>query len=240
MKQKTRMQIAGAVVIVTAGGSASAQALVTRAAATPSTPGSSATARGACLLPVFGPGASYHPTIHPADFSPRVTNPYFPLPPGRTYVYAGTKDGEAAINSSPRRSTPRSSTACAHVRSMTGCISTGYWKERTTDYYSQDRCGNVWYFGEDTAHPGHERARGLDRGVIPGRRGWCAAGGLHAGTPAARPAVPPGMVARNAEDQFNALSKTPASPCRTAHSCTRCAPRRPPRWNPPWSTTSTT
>jgi hypothetical protein len=24
-------------------------------------------------------------------------------------------------------------------------------EERTSDYYSQDRCGNVWYFGEDTA-----------------------------------------------------------------------------------------
>jgi hypothetical protein len=23
--------------------------------------------------------------------------------------------------------------------------------ERTSDYYAQDRCGNVWYFGEDTA-----------------------------------------------------------------------------------------
>ena len=23
--------------------------------------------------------------------------------------------------------------------------------ERTEDYYAQDRCGNVWYFGEDTA-----------------------------------------------------------------------------------------
>src|SRR6185312_1996778 len=24
-------------------------------------------------------------------------------------------------------------------------------RERTSDYYAQDRCGNVWYFGEDTA-----------------------------------------------------------------------------------------
>jgi hypothetical protein len=24
-------------------------------------------------------------------------------------------------------------------------------EERTSDYYAQDRCGNVWYFGEDTA-----------------------------------------------------------------------------------------
>jgi hypothetical protein len=27
----------------------------------------------------------------------------------------------------------------------------GVLAERTADYYAQDRCGNVWYFGEDTA-----------------------------------------------------------------------------------------
>jgi hypothetical protein len=27
----------------------------------------------------------------------------------------------------------------------------GVLEERTRDYYAQDRCGNVWYFGEDTA-----------------------------------------------------------------------------------------
>ncbi len=37
-------------------------------------------------LPVFGPGSSYHPVIEPADFSPNVTNPWFPLKPGTTVV----------------------------------------------------------------------------------------------------------------------------------------------------------
>jgi hypothetical protein len=27
----------------------------------------------------------------------------------------------------------------------------GYLEERTTDWYSQDASGNVWYFGENTA-----------------------------------------------------------------------------------------
>jgi hypothetical protein len=27
----------------------------------------------------------------------------------------------------------------------------GRLEERTSDYYTQDACGNVWYFGEDTA-----------------------------------------------------------------------------------------
>jgi hypothetical protein len=98
MRQMTRMLIAGTALVAIAGASTSAQAIVTRAAAKASATGSSATPNGRCPLPVFGPGGSYHPRIRPGDFSPRVTNPYFPLRPGRTYVYAGTKDGKAAIN----------------------------------------------------------------------------------------------------------------------------------------------
>src|SRR5678816_595098 len=59
---------------------------------------SSAGAGSACPLPRFGPGRSYHPRIDPADFSPDVTNPWFPLTPGRTLVYTGTKDGQKALN----------------------------------------------------------------------------------------------------------------------------------------------
>ncbi len=207
MKQRTRMLIAGAVLIVTAGGSTSAQAIVTRAAATPSSTGSSATPRGPCPLPVFGPGASYHPTIHPADFSPRVTNPYFPLPRAGPTSTPGQRTARPRSTSSHRQSTPRSSTASARVRSTTGCISTGYWnsaRPTTTPKTAAATCG---YFGERHRHPGHERAPWSRPRVIPGRRGWCAAGGLHAGTPAARPAVPPGMVARKCRGPIQRPSK---------------------------------
>ena len=49
--------------------------------------------------------------------------------------------------------------------------------ERTSDYYAQDRCGNVWYFGEDTAE--------LDRHgqVISTEGTW------HAGVDGAQPGV---------------------------------------------------
>ena len=49
--------------------------------------------------------------------------------------------------------------------------------ERTSDYYTQDRCGNVWYFGEDTAE--------LDRhGHVVSTEGtW------HAGVDGAQPGV---------------------------------------------------
>ena len=49
-------------------------------------------------LPEFGPGESYHPVVDPTNFTAEVDNPLFPLPPGRTLVYSGTKDGKPALN----------------------------------------------------------------------------------------------------------------------------------------------
>src|SRR4249920_598988 len=57
-----------------------------------------ATGAASCELPTFGPGDAYLPQITPRDFSPNVTNPFFPLKPGRTLVYTGTKDGKKALN----------------------------------------------------------------------------------------------------------------------------------------------
>ncbi len=112
---------------------------------------SSAAAARSCALPVFGPGPAYHPHITSRDFSPSVTNPLFPLKPGRTLVYTGTKDNKNALN-------------IFHTTSRTKVIDgvrtrvvedrlylDNVLEERTRDYYAQDRCGNVWYFGEDTA-----------------------------------------------------------------------------------------
>jgi hypothetical protein len=116
---------------------------------------SSASAAGrsgrSCALPVFGPGPSYHPQIAPADFSPSVTNPLFPLKPGRTLVYTGTKDEKNALNifdiTSRTKVIDNVTTRVVEDRLYLDNVL----EERTSDYYAQDRCGNVWYFGEDTA-----------------------------------------------------------------------------------------
>jgi hypothetical protein len=112
---------------------------------------STAEASPRCPLPLFGPGSSYHPTIDPAAFSPRVTNPWFPLPVGTTYVYAGVKDAQKAVDivvpSRRTRVVDGVSTRVVEDRLYLD----GVLAERTSDYYAQDRCGNVWYFGEDTA-----------------------------------------------------------------------------------------
>jgi hypothetical protein len=160
-----------------------------------------------CTLPGFGPGASYHPTIHPADFSAQVTNAYFPLEPGVTFVYAGTKDAKSAVDvfavSKETKLIDGVKTRVVNDRLYLN----GVLEERTTDYYSQDRCGNVWYFGEDTAVL-DERGNVVDTG-----------GSFRAGVDGAQPGVyiqahpqvertfrqewSPG----NAEDQFKVLSK---------------------------------
>lgn len=104
-----------------------------------------------CQLPVFGPGASYHPQIDPANFSPNIDNAYFPLKPSTTMVYTGTKDGKSALDLFT------TTTRTAVIDGVTTRVVEdrlyldNVLEERTTDYYAQDRCGNVWYFGEDTA-----------------------------------------------------------------------------------------
>ena len=104
-----------------------------------------------CPLPRFGPGRDYHPRIVPANFSPKVTNKLFPLTPGKTLVYTGIKDEKKALNlvaaTSRTRLVDGVRTRVVEDRLYLDDVLA----ERTSDYYAQDRCGNVWYFGEDTA-----------------------------------------------------------------------------------------
>jgi hypothetical protein len=130
-----------------------------------------------CRLPRFGPGRQYQPRIVPANFSPTVTNRLFPLRPGTTLVYTGTKDGEKALDlvaaTSGTRVIDGVTTRVVEDRLYLDNVLA----ERTSDYYAQDRCGNVWYFGEDTAE--------LDRhGKVVSTEGtW------HAGVDGAQPGV---------------------------------------------------
>jgi hypothetical protein len=162
---------------------------------------------GGCPLPHYGPGAAYRPVIDPARFGARVDNPWFPLTPGVTEVYQGYDSGRSSIDVfAPSHSTrviDGVRTRLVHDRLYTD----GVLSERTTDYYAQDRCGNVWYFGEDTAE--------LDRhGKVVSREGsWHA--GVHGAQPGVFMQARPQLHRRfrqewappSAEDQFSAISK---------------------------------
>ena len=88
--------------------------------------------------------------LDPGNFVSVIDNPYFPLPVGRTLVYAGTKDGQTQIDTV---------TVTADTKNILGITATvvsdisthdGALLEKTFDFYAQDQQGNVWYLGEDT------------------------------------------------------------------------------------------
>jgi len=107
-------------------------------------------------------------------FVGRVTNPWFPLRPGTTYVYTGVKDGRRGrdvVRVTHEQKVIRGvrCTAVSDLLHLDGRLA-----ERTTDWYAQDRAGNVWYFGEATAEldqAGHvTRREGSWRAGVDGAR----------------------------------------------------------------------
>jgi hypothetical protein len=106
----------------------------TQSVSTP--PSSSATATGA---------------IDPANFVSRVDNEYFPLKPGEQRVYTGVKDGKSAHEVFVVTSESKTilGVGCVVVRDTLNLD--GHPAEMTDDWYAQDKQGNVWYFGEETA-----------------------------------------------------------------------------------------
>ena len=98
----------------------------------------------------LGP-AAYAPAINPADFTTTIDNPYFPLPPGTTYISEGqTADGFEHVEFEVTHNTRViSGVTCVEVhdvRTVNGAV-----LEDTRDWFAQDLDGNVWYFGENTA-----------------------------------------------------------------------------------------
>jgi len=98
----------------------------------------------------------------PARFSARVDNQWFPLIPGSRYVYVGVKDGKPArdVVTIAHRTKVIDGAPCVVVEDR--LFLSGRLHERTTDWYSQDEKGNVWYFGEQTAEldeQGHVKSR---------------------------------------------------------------------------------
>lgn len=148
-------------------------------------------------------GASAGP---PARWAPRVDNPWFPLTPGTTFVYQGTKDGRASrdVVTVTARTRTIAGVRCTLVRDL--LYERGRLAERTTDWYAQDAGGTVWYFGEATAE--------LDRsGRVTTREGSWQAGvrGAKAGIfMPARPVVGRSFrqeyLRGSAEDHFEVLS----------------------------------
>ncbi len=92
----------------------------------------------------------YAPAIDPSNFVTVIDNPFLPLKPGTTFVYdgqteKGNEHNEVAVTSETK---VIMGVTCVVVEDTV--MVDGALEEGTTDWYAQDRQGNVWYFGEDS------------------------------------------------------------------------------------------
>jgi hypothetical protein len=120
--------------------------------------------------------AGYQPDINPSDFVDKIDNPLFPLEPGTVIRLRGETEDEVEHETI---------TVTGRTKSVMGVATTvvkdvvsvgGEPVEFTYDWYAQDREGNVWYFGENTAE--------YEDGKVVSREGsW------EAGVDGARPGI---------------------------------------------------
>ena len=93
----------------------------------------------------------YNPVIDPANFVSEITNPYFPLKPGTVFKFEGTRDGVARRDDMTVTSETKVIMGVTTMVVRDVASSDTEIVEKTVDWYAQDKDGNVWYFGEDTA-----------------------------------------------------------------------------------------
>src|SRR5215212_295433 len=102
------------------------------------------------LSSVSTAGAKPSLQLDPGNFVSKVDNPYFPLEPGRTYIYRGETEGvptrDVMIVTSDTKVILGVTTIIVRDQAHEDRVLI----EDTFDWYAQDKAGNVWYFGEDT------------------------------------------------------------------------------------------
>jgi hypothetical protein len=97
-----------------------------------------------------GAGAASPGPIDSANFTATVDNPWYSLIPGTTFRYEGIKDGQEAVDTFEVTSETATIDGVPVVVVKDSLTLDGKLAEETTDWFSQDLEGNVWYFGEDT------------------------------------------------------------------------------------------
>jgi len=116
------------------------------------------------------PQGSERVKLDPADFTTRIDNPYWPMAPGDKWVYRETdeKGTEYRVEVTVTGSTKKIANG-VEARVIHDVVSQhGQPVEITDDWYAQDKAGNVWYLGEDTAE--------YENGKVASRAGSFEAG----------------------------------------------------------------
>jgi hypothetical protein len=93
-------------------------------------------------------------SLDPADFTTEITNRWWPMAPGDSWVYQET-DADGAVQRVEVTVLDETYTVAAGIeaRVVHDVVTTddGAVVEDTRDWYAQDADGNIWYLGEETA-----------------------------------------------------------------------------------------
>jgi hypothetical protein len=79
-----------------------------------------------------------------------IDNKYFPLKPGTTFIYKGTKEGEPTRDTFQITSKVKEIAGISTREIRDNLYTKGVLTETTQDWFAQDDDGNVWYMGEFT------------------------------------------------------------------------------------------
>jgi hypothetical protein len=166
-----------AMVLAGCGSSGTKLASPQTTASTPS--GTPATSTSSAAVTI---ALNYHPKIDPTKFTNKITNPYFPMSPGKTLRYKGIRDGKPTehVFTVTHGTKVVMGVRVAVIKDVV--TQNHSLVEKTTDWYAQDAVGNVWYFGEDTAE--------YVNGVVTSTAGTWEAGVDKAQPGIVMPAVP--------------------------------------------------
>jgi hypothetical protein len=185
--------LASGAMLATAACSGSAGGTDRTTTPTSETPGatSSATAADSSSAVTALPQGAERRELDPADFSTEITNPYWPMAPGDTWRFEET-DTEGGRQQVVIRVTSKTKKLANGITARVvrdEVRENGELTEATDDWYAQDKAGNIWYLGEDTAEYEH--------GKVVTREGSFEAGVDGAQGGIALPAQPrPGMAYR--------------------------------------------
>jgi hypothetical protein len=99
------------------------------------------------------PQSSEPSNLDPADFTTRIDNPYWPMPVGTQWrVHVSNPQGESLQETITVESKTKKIADGVTARVVHDVVYTnGKPTEITDDWYAQDKDGNIWYFGENTA-----------------------------------------------------------------------------------------
>jgi hypothetical protein len=118
------------------------------------------------------PQTSEPSKLNPADFTTQIDNPYWPMPVGRQWhVHVSNPQGESLQDTITVEDRTKKVADGVTARVVHDVVyDHGKPSEVTDDWYAQDRDGNIWYFGENTAEI-HNGKRDTSGSFEAGRNG---------------------------------------------------------------------